>query len=535
MTGLELDSSSTSGLRRDTAVVTLCTLISRVSGFGRVLAVAAVLGSGLLGDVYQTANLLPNLLFELVASGVLQAVLLPSFVEARRLGGGHALSSAVQAANGLALLALGSIGVVGMLASPLLARLMVASEPSNSIAHDKLHVMVPMAIVFVPQLVCYGLASVTSAALNARGRFVAAALAPAVNNVVVIIACVWFRASRHGAVADLHLTTYQFVIIAGGTTLGVVAYSLTPAIVLRLDRVHWRPRWDPSHPAVKSMRSSFGWATLSIVGTLGPTAFALAIGNGAAGGVAVFVYAFAFFVLPHALVAVPIATTLAPRVADRWQEHDMESVRDTMNSSMRLLVPLLALGGAGMVALAWPVARAAAFGQTASQGLAPIAHTLTAFGPGLLGYGVSFVMARVLFSIGEVRIAALLGIVGGVLGVAWMVVGSALMAPTERAAALAIGYGLSQTVAAVLLSWRVKTVTGSMRGAIVPRLLTEALLAGAASVAVMLWVVSRFDATRRQAVAALLLAGAAGVVVFTGLIASVRGRELAGRRAQQSL
>ena len=61
-------------LRRDTAVVTVCTLVSRLTGFGRVLATVAVLGGGLLGDVYQTANLIPNLLFELVAGGVLQAV-----------------------------------------------------------------------------------------------------------------------------------------------------------------------------------------------------------------------------------------------------------------------------------------------------------------------------------------------------------------------------------------------------------------------------------------------------------------------------
>ena len=53
-------------------LVTLCTLLSRVSGFGRVVATAAVLGSGLLGDVYQTANMIPNLLFELVAGGVLR-------------------------------------------------------------------------------------------------------------------------------------------------------------------------------------------------------------------------------------------------------------------------------------------------------------------------------------------------------------------------------------------------------------------------------------------------------------------------------
>ena len=46
--------TSTAGFRRDTLTVTVCTLISRISGFGRVLAVAAVMGNGLLADVYLT-------------------------------------------------------------------------------------------------------------------------------------------------------------------------------------------------------------------------------------------------------------------------------------------------------------------------------------------------------------------------------------------------------------------------------------------------------------------------------------------------
>ena len=532
MTGDQQHVLTHSGLRRDTAVVTLCTLVSRVSGFGRVLAVAAVLGSGLLGDVYQTANLIPNLLFELVAAGVLQAVLLPSFVEANRTGGRRALGAAVQAANGVALVVLAGIAAIGMLLSPLITRLMIASEPLHDVSRDKLRLMVPMVLVFIPQLVGYGLASVTSAALNARGRFVAAALAPAVNNVVVIAACVWFRAARHGAVADLHLTNGQFAILAGGTTLGVIAYSLVPAIMLRADRVHWWPHWAPHHAAVQSMRYTFGWATLSIVGTLVPTGVALAVGNGAPGGVAVFVYSFAFYVLPHALVAVPISTTLAPRVADRWQIGDTATARTSIDGAMRLAVPLLALGGAGMIALAWPVARAAAFGQTASQGLAPIAHTLAAFGPGLLGYGVAFVMTRVLFSIGDVRAAAMLMIGGAVMGVVSMLVGAAVMAPGERATALAIGYGVSQTVAAILLTRRVHLTTGAMRLALAGRLLLESVLAGTASVAAMLWVVHQFGATRRQSPLAILVAGLCGVLLFAALIGSTRWREVVRRRTQ---
>ena len=521
------------GLRRDTAVVTVFTLVSRITGFGRVLATAAVLGSGLLGDVYQTANLIPNLLFELVAGGVLQAVLLPSYVAARREGGDASLGVAVKATVGVVTAALFAVSLLGMLLSPLLARLMVLSEPSGAVAAEKLDVMVPMVLVFVPQLVFYGLATATSAALHARGHFVAAAVAPAVNNVIVILACLAFRASRGGAVADLDLTVGQFALIALGTTLGVVAYGLTTAIALRRHGVAWWPTWRPDHPAVGMMRRQFGWATLSIVGTLVPTAFALALGNGAPGGVAVFVYAFAFYVLPHALIAVPIATTLAPRVADRWQAGDTTSARAAIDSALRLGVPLLVLGAAGMIALAWPVARVAAFGQTASQGLAPIAHALAAFGPGLVGYGVAFVLMRVLFAMGEVKRASLLMIGGAVVGVVTMTVASWLLHPNDRAAALAIGYGTSQTVAAVLLGIRVHQLTGSMGARVALRLLGEALVAGTLAVVVMVQAVSWFETTRRSALAALLVGGTAGVIVFAAAMAVLRRRDLGLLRSRR--
>ena len=186
------------------------------------------------------------------------------------------------------------------------------------------------------------------------------------------------------------------------------------------------------------------------------------------------------------------------------------------------MVPLLVLGGAGMVALAWPVATAAAFGQTASQGLAPIAHALAVFGPGLLGYGVAFVMTRVLFAIGDVRRAALLMIGSAGVGVAWMAVTAAVLDRDERAAALAMGYGAAQTVAAVLLTMRVHRITGSMGGRVAGRVLAESLLAGAVSVAAMLAVVAQFGPGRAAAAEALLLGGVVGVAVFAVVMALCR-------------
>ena len=260
MSGTEpsrVEAAPTRQLARSGVVVAAGTALSRITGFGRVLATAAVLGNGALGDVYQSANLIPNLIFELVAGGVLQAVLVPAFVAARRSNGDDGLSRAVRATNGVVLSMLSVVALVGMIASPLIARALVASEPSSSVAAEKLDVMVPMVLVFVPQLVFYGLSMVTSAALHARGRFVAAALAPGVNNVIVIIACVLFRESRAGALATLDITVWQFVLIAGGTTLGVLAFSLAPAVVLRRQGVRWAPQWRPADESVRSLRSSF--------------------------------------------------------------------------------------------------------------------------------------------------------------------------------------------------------------------------------------------------------------------------------------
>ena len=193
------------GIARDAVVVTVCTLLSRVTGFARVLVAAAVLGTGLLGDTYHAANIVPNLLFELVAGGVLQAVLVPTFVAARREGGDEELGRTAGALVAALSAVLAIIVVIGMVAAPLLARALTSLEDDPAIADDKLSVMSPMLLVFVPQVMFYGIGMVATAALAARHRFAAAALAPAVNNVVVIACYLLYRASRGAVPPSLDL------------------------------------------------------------------------------------------------------------------------------------------------------------------------------------------------------------------------------------------------------------------------------------------------------------------------------------------
>lgn len=521
------------GFARDTIVVTACTLVSRLTGFVRVLVAAAVLSNGLLGDTYHAANAIPNLLFELVAGGVLQAFLVPSFVAARRSGGDEELGRSAGVVLGVLLVGLSAVAAVVMALSPLITRVLTSAGSDAAVIADKRAVMTPMLLVFIPQIAFYGMGMVTTAALAARGRFAAAALAPAVNNIVVITCYLLYRASRQGQEASLDLDTTQFLLVAGGTTLAVIAFTAVPGIVLRSQGVRWRPQWQPHDRLVSDLRASVGWAMLSVVGTLVPTAAAIVLGYRVVGGVAVFTMTFAFFVLPHALIAVPVATTSAPRIADAWQRGDRVRTGALIERAARVIVPLLLLAGAAMVALSWPVARvASSFGQAASQGVAPIAHALSMFGLGLLGYGMSFTMTRVLFSLSDVKRASMLVATAAIVGVCAMAVASAVMSDSNRAAALALGYGTTQTLSAALLTWRAHQLTGYPTRRSMGRLGVGSLAAAVVAGVVMFGVGHRFDHTRLASLAAIVVAGFVGAGVFVGCVGvftGVRPRTLVGK------
>jgi putative peptidoglycan lipid II flippase len=511
-------------LAHDALLVTCCTLFSRTTGFLRVLVAAAVLSNGVLGDTYHAANFVPNLVFELVAGGVLQAVLLPTFVASRRSGGDDELGRTAGVVLGAIVSVLALIALVMMMLAPLVARALVSSETDPAAAHDKVALITAMLLVFIPQIVFYGIGMVATAALAARRRFAAAALAPAVNNTIVIACYLLYAATRHGAPPSLHLDALQFALLAGGTTLAVVVFTAVPGIVLSAQGVRWRPRWDPRHPAILSLRRIAGWAMLSVVGTLLPTAAAVVLGYRAEGGVAVFTMAFAFFVLPHALVAVPVATTVAPRVAEAWQSDDVDTIRQLVNGAAQVVVPLLMFAGTAMVVLSWPVARvAASIGDAASQGYAPIAHTVAVFGIGLVGYGMAFVGARVLFALNDVKRTSLLVSASACVGVVAMVIASGLIRAAERSVALAVGYVIAQVVSAALLTLRVRSVTGAPTLASIGRLSLRSLTAALLCACVMVPIRLQFGTDASSSLVAIVVAGIAGGIVFIGAVALLLG------------
>jgi putative peptidoglycan lipid II flippase len=499
-------------LERATWMVSGLTALSRLTGFVRVLVVTAVLGRTALGDVYQSVNLVPNVMFELLAAGLLQAVLLPTLVGATARRGIARSDEIANVVLGWVLLGLAIVAALLALLTPVVVNLLFAAEPDSGVEADKVALGIPFLLVFVPQLLCYGGGLVATAVLHARHRFAPPAFAPLVNNVVVIACYLVFDRMRDGAAPSLDLTPGQIAVLAGGTTLGVLAFTAVPLIAATRAGVHWRPALRRDEPELAGLPRAGAWAGLTLALTQVLTVAVLVLGNGVAGSVPTFYFAFAIFQLPYALVAIPVATTRAPYAARLVVDDDPARAATLIRDGLTSTVALLAVAGAAMVALAWPVARLLAFGETAGSDLAPLAHAIAAFGPGLAGYGALFYLMRIGYAVGMIRWPAAAAAATAALGVVAMIVASAAAPEAERAAVLAACYGGAPAIGAVILAIALSRRLGYAVASL--SVVAAALVAAAVTGVVMAALALAVDATSRAAsLTTLVLAGAGGVAV----------------------
>lgn len=505
-----------SGVARATAALTALTLISRITGVVRVLVIAAVLGTTFLGNTFQSANAVPNLIFEMFAAGTLQAVMIPSLVERFDRGDRVGAEHLAGALLGLALVGLGIVAVAGMVAAPWLMRALVAGVESPEVRSAEVRLGTVLLWFFLPQVVLYAAGAVATAVLHARGRFVAPAVAPIANNVVVVAMCGVFWLMLGGRAPGLDLSAPQIAVLGVGTTLGVVALSALPVVAAFRAGIPLRPRLEMRHPEVRRVVRLGGWAGCSVAATQLLAAAVLVLANAVEGGVVAYQVAFTVFLLPYALVALPVLTALFPQLARQAGTGDQAGYARGVGAGLQVIAFGALPAAAALAALAAPLAQLLLFGNSRGD-TAVVAATLVAFAPGLVGYGAFMFLTRALYAQGDSRTAAVvhLGAVGA--GVVAMVVLAGALRGSERVPALAGAHSAAYLLAALALGvvvWR--RLPGGAR----PRL-ARPLVGG--TVAAALGGVSMWAAQERVPVAgtgsamtAVALAGVLGLGVYLG-------------------
>jgi putative peptidoglycan lipid II flippase len=488
------------------------TAVSRGFGFLRVLVVAAVLGTTFLGNAFQAANSVSNVLFELVAAGALSAVLVPTFVTLLEHDDEAETDRLASGLLGLALLVLGLLTLVGVLAAPFLAHLLTIGVPNEHIAAQERALDTYLLRWFLPQIVLYAWAAVATALLYARRHFAITAAAPIGNSVVMIAALVVFRLVA-GPDPTLALSGTERFLLAVAGTGGVIAFVGVLFVAARHAGFSLRPRWLGRDPALTRLLRLSGWGALLNTNAGLLLGAALIVGGSVAGGVVAYQVAFVFFLAPYAILAQPIHTAILPELAAEASRGDNEAFTASVRAALDRMAILVIPVSAAAVALALPIMRVVVFGRAAGTGVELLAAGFASLALGLYPYGVFLLFARAYYALDDSRTPAYAAITSALVGVATMVGLGALTHGNARVAALGIGHTVAYSVGTVALG------TGLIRRIgrhILPRHLGAVVLVSSA-LAGLAWLAMHAlgPETRAATLAALVVIGGLGLGAYS--------------------
>jgi len=427
------------------ALIAGLTVLARIAGFGRTVVFISTVRDNSLGDLYSAANTVPNIVFELVAGGALASLVVPLLAGAVAAGDRERVNAVASALLTWTLLLLVPLAILVALLAGRIVGLFDLPPGAGEVGTRMLR-------VFAPQLPLYGVGIVLTGVLQAHHRFAWPVLAPLLSSVTVMAAYLTYALVDGRGTGLDGLSGGGELALSLGTTLGVVVLSLCLLIPLRGLRLRLRPALRfPGDAGRQVLR--LGWAGAVTVGSqqlMVVVVLALATGDG---DLTRFNLAQALYLLPWAVLAVPLATAAYPTLSATAERGDEDGYRAALAGTARTVVLLACLGGAALVAVAGPVA--------ALLGTPRAAPGIAGFAPGLLGYALFALLSRALYARGATSSAAAATATGWAVAAGAALILTGVLPGDDRVLALALANSVGMLTLGALLVAAVRRRAGA--------------------------------------------------------------------------
>ena len=297
-------------------MIGVITMLARLAGFGRQVVFAHSVGTTCLGTAYTTANMVPNIVYDIILGGALASVVVPVLAGPAWRAGEQARQIASALLTWTVALLIPVSLLVAVAAHSIVS--VLVSGASGCPRGELVSSGTRMLIVFAPQVLLYGLAVVLYGILQARRRFAAPALAPLLSSLVVVGAYAVFGVLGGAYVNRLDaLPARAEFLLSGGTTLGVLALVLTAVIPAWRLRAGVRPtlRFPPGVGSRVRRLAIAGVVTLVAQDASVAVVIVLANRYGGSGALVIYGFAWAVFALPYAVLAISVATSACPELS----------------------------------------------------------------------------------------------------------------------------------------------------------------------------------------------------------------------------
>lgn len=429
-------------LFKSASTVSALTLLSRITGLGRELLIAATFGASATTDAFNVAFRIPNLFRRLFAEGAFSQAFVPVLAESRAQHGDAQTRRVIDDVSTVLAWVLLGFSVLGVLAAPLLVWAMASGLRQHPTAFDAAVVMTRWMFPYIGFM---SLVALCAGVLNTWRSFAVPAATPVLLNVCLMAAAYWGAPwlSAQGIEPIFALTAG--VLVGGALQLAIqwlalVRLGMGPRIGLTLTQL--RAAWRD--PATRRIAALMGPAILGVsVAQLSLVINTQIASHLASGSVSWLGYADRLMEFPTALLGVALGVVLMPQLAQARALGDVRRYSEMLDWGLRLVVLLAVPAAAGLLTFATPLVSVLYhYGAFGAGDVAQTARALTGYGVGLLGLIAIKVLAPGYYANQDIRTPVRIGIIVLALTQAMNLV----LVPLMQHAGLALAIGLGALV-----------------------------------------------------------------------------------------
>lgn len=505
--------SSTRAVAKAAGLLMVAQLASRILGFFRESIMAGFFGKTSATDAYNTAFILPDLLYWLLVGGVLSSAFIPVFSEyinkENEDEGWRVVSSVVN----IIFIGLSLLVILGIIFTPQFIHLQV---PGFSKENQNLAVHLTRIILIQPLILA--LSGLTMGILNSYKIFWPSALGTVLYNACIILFGIILARPNNPQ------TISGFAI---GVVIGALANFLVQIPALRRVGLRYYPIIDWKHPGVKRI----AMLAVPIILSYALNQIQVVVNSNlgsqlVAGSITSVWYSYRLFQLPVGIFALAIAVAVFPTLNEQATLNKWKDFVQTSSSAVRMVIFITLPVSVGMIVLRYPLIRVLfQHGAFKASDTLATAIPLLYFSVGISAQSVIQILPRMFYALQDTWTPVIIGILSMFANVMFMY----LLVKPLQAGGLAFATSLAAVfnmiVLLYLLRKRLKQIDGWRMLWTTIQSIIASVLMGAA---VYFWAkgLTAIVGTGTMGSIAILLTGAAlGAAVFAAAAKLMRMEE----------
>lgn len=374
---------------KNVLVISSSTAISRLLGLVRDVVIAHLFGASRAYDAYLIAFMIPHLLRRLLAEGALSSAFIPIFTERLNKDGPQRAARFANLVLTAALLFFPGLVCLGILLAPFYVPFF-----ADGFSADQLDLTMRLTQITFPFIALVGIAAIVMGVLNSYERFFAAAFAPVLFNIGIILSAF----ALMGVFAEPIYALAVGVLVGG---LGQLLFQIPYLKALWRYRPVFDLRDNDLHRLLKLMIPSIVGLAIFQVNTIVDNKLASHL---AEGSVSVLQYAIRLFQLPLGLCVVAVGSAILPRLSALAAHQNTHSLAHTLQDGIHFSLFILLPATAGLYALAEPIIRLLfEHGNFTPEDTRLTVYALIHYLPGLIGYAIAYLLTRAFYALQDTR------------------------------------------------------------------------------------------------------------------------------------